>query len=117
MLLALGLLLEEQHQPGPKEEGYDGGDEHPEEAVVLQDGLHSQLPLVQEEAHLLDSYDVPTLEGGHHYGRRLYPSPPEIAGRVRGDHQAHEVLHQHDDPEHEKAADEDFGGRAVDVGA
>ena len=88
----IGVLLKEKHKPGPENEGSGGGDEHPEEAVVLQDRLRSQRTLVKEEGHLLDPDDVPALEGGHHHGQRLHPSPLEIAATFRGDHETHQVL-------------------------
>ena len=115
MLLAFGVLLEEQHQPGPDDEGCAGGDEHPEEAVVLEDGLQPQLALVQEEAHLLDPDEVPALERRHQHSRRLRPAPLEIAATVGGDYQAHEVLRQHDGPERKESADKGYGGRSADV--
>ena len=73
-------------------------------------------PSCSEEAHLLDADEVPALERGHHHGHRLDPPSPEIAATVRGDHQAHEVLDEHGGPQHEERADEEGGGRAVDVG-
>ena len=82
---------------------------------MLEDGLHAQLALVHEEAHLLDPDEVPALQWRHHDGRRLHPPPLEIAAAVGGDHQAHEVLDQHDGPEHEESADEGQGGCAVGV--
>lgn len=81
-----------------------------------ENGLHPQLPLPQEKAHLLDPDQAPALKGGHRHGRRLHPPPLEIAATVGGNHQAHHILHQQDDPEREKGADQDDGSRAVDVG-
>ncbi len=112
----LCVLLEEQHQPGPGEQRDAGGYEHPEQAVVLEDGLQPQLALVQEEAHLLDPDEVPALEHGKDHGRGLGPPPLEIAATVRRDHETHKVLNQHDDPEHKESADQRNRGRALYVG-
>ena len=77
--------------------------QHPEQAVVPQDRLDPEFPFAQEEAHLLDPHDAPALEGGDHHRGRLDPPPFEVAAPVGGDDEAHEVLHQQDDPEREKA--------------
>jgi hypothetical protein len=48
------MRLEKQYQPGSEEKGCSGGDQNPEQAVMPENGLHPQLPLPQEKAHLLD---------------------------------------------------------------
>src|SRR6202034_4381138 len=85
---ALGVLLKEQHQPGPEKERCPGGDEHPEEAVMLEDRLNPELSFMQEEADPFHAEEVPTLEGRHQHGRGLHPPPLEIAATIGRDHQA-----------------------------
>ena len=113
---ALGVLLEKQHQPGPEDKGCSGGDQDPKEAVMPQDGLHPQLRLLQEEAHLLDPDKVPVLKRGHRHSHGLHPPPLEITATVRGNYQADEILRQQDGPEHEKRAHQHDRGGAFDVG-
>ena len=116
MLLPLAFSSKSRTSQAPRKSVAAGGDEHAEQAVVLEHGLHPQLALVHEEAHLLDADEVPALERRHHHRRRFDPSPLQVAATVGRDHQAHEVLHQQDRPEHEEGADEEDGRRAVDVG-
>src|ERR1700683_4953033 len=61
-----------------------------------------QPPLAGKQRRLLDPDQVPALERGHHHGRRLDPSPPEVAAAVGSDHQADQVLRQQDHPEREE---------------
>ena len=45
----------------------------------------------------------------------FHPPPLQVAEPVRSDHHTHRILHQHDRPKNEQGADEDGGGRAIQV--
>ena len=103
-----GVLLEEQHQPRPEHERRTGGDENTEQTVVLENGLNPQRALVNDEAHLFDADETPSLQRRDEHGCGLHPPTLEVPLCVGREDKANHVLDEEDEPQPKQRTDKEF---------